>query len=326
MILAGDADGTKTVLAIYFKDNSRLIEQVSERFNSKEYSSLDEIISQFCNKYNTKISKACIGIHGPVIDGKSTSTNLPWLLDENILSIKLNIPKFKLINDLVATAAAMPHLSNEELITLHKGNNRENRTDTYVILAPGTGLGQAVLYYTNGHYHIIASEGGHCDFAPSNETEIELLKYLQKKFKHVSYERVLSGQGLINIFNFLKDTGYEKIDNAFLLRLQKNDPAAEISKAGLAAENKLCVKALDIFTSVLGAQAGNLVLTLISTGGVYIGGGIPPKLINKLIDGTILNSYLNKGRLSYLTESTPMYLIKITSAPLIGAAYQASVL
>jgi len=322
MILTGDVGGTKTLLALRSEVNGKIVEHEFEKFLSKDFESLEEIVAGFIKDCKAKIQRACIGVPGPVINGKSHSTNLPWLIEEKVVSQRLSIPKFRLTNDLVATAYAIPHFTNEDVLTIYKGDGKY-KSDTNIILAPGTGLGQSILHYKNGNYKVLPSEGGHVDFAPRTEMEIELLKYLKGKYENVSYERIVSGQGLVDIFNFLKDTGYDKIEKDVLIKFESEDPAAVISKAALSKKCKVCVKTLDIFVSVLGAQAGNMVLNLVATGGVYLGGGIPPKIKDKLIDGTFIKAFLDKEPVGYLAKSTSVHVIKDDLAALNGATYMA---
>lgn len=319
MILSGDAGATKTELALFSDSNGKLQKLCSERFESKDYSSLDVIIRKFLKDKETVITSACIGIAGTVIDGIGRSTNLPWTLDERLLSREFDIPYFRLANDLEIIAAAVTVLEEKDLITIYKGNEKLTE-GSKAIIAPGTGLGQAALLYSDNEYSIIATEGGHSDFAASDELEFELYKYLKNIYGHVSYERIASGMGLVNVFKFLKDSYPAKVSERILQRLNNEDEAAVISEEGMKKNCDLCEKALDIFTSVLGAQAGNMVLNYKATGGVYLGGGIPLKVLEKFYDGTFLRSYLNKGRLSYLPEMTPVFVIKDRSSGLLGAA------
>jgi len=318
MILAGDCGGTKTELALYEQKKDELKKIVSEKYLNNDFSNLEDIIFSFLKNKNVKIESACIGIAGPVEKGKVVSTNLLWDLDEKILSENLGIEKFKLANDLEAIAAAVSAIEEEDLITIYKGaalNDGNNK----VIVAPGTGLGVAALINIGNNYKIVATEGGHTDFAPTNEIEIELLKYLKKEFKHVSCERVASGIGLVNIFNFLKITWYSHIDEELSARMENEDPGSVISDEALK-KNPICMKTLDIFASVLGAVSGNMVLNYKATGGVYLGGGIPLKIVEKFKDGTFIKSFLNKGRLSYIVERTPVYIINDESVGTSGAA------
>jgi glucokinase len=325
MILAGDTGGTKTRLALYQIKDGNLVRRCIETFVSSAYSGLAELAVKFLKKHNVSVDKACFGVPGPVINGVAQTTNLPWILKENDIARALNIPRIKLVNDLVATTAAVPHLPPDRLHILHKGRETDWQDSMCAVLAPGTGLGQAFLQCKSGQFQVFASEGGHVDFAPTNEIEVELFQYLKTKFERVSYERVLCGPGLVNIYTFLKDTGYAPEPPELSRRLQEEDAAAVISAAGQAGEFEICVKALDIFASVLGAQAGNLALTLMTTGGVFLGGGIPPKIVNKLADGTTVAAYLNKGRLSDLVKSTSLGVILDDHAAVLGAAHLAAV-
>lgn len=324
MILAGDTGGTKTRLALYDFTGGKLRRMQTEQFVSREHATLEEIVRPFLVKHHVSVSKACFGVPGPVVNGKAVTTNLPWALDEKHLAGALNIPAVTLVNDLVATIAAAPLFTDDDLLVLHQSKQTDRGEKMFGILAPGTGLGQAFLFYHAGQPQILASEGGHADFAPTTEIELELLRYLMKKFARVSWERVLSGPGLVNIYNFLKETGVAPEPPALSKRLREKDPAAVIASAGLAGEYEICERALDIFASILGAQAGNLVLTLMASGGLYLGGGIPPKICQKLADGTTVDSYVKKGRLSNIVEQTPLYVIRDDYAALLGAAHLAT--
>lgn len=319
MILTGDSGGTKTELALFEKENDSFKKIISENFLNKEFTSLEQIINIFLKDKTGKIESACIGIAGTVIDGKATSTNLKWELDEKILSYSLKIKNFKLANDLEVIATAVDALEEKDVINIFNGNGIKMENNK-AVLAPGTGLGVAALIFSDGKYNVVATEGGHSDFAPSDEIEIRLLEYLNKKFDHVSWERVASGLGLLNVFNFLKDENYFEASDELLKRITNEDGAAVISDEALKKKSAICEKALDIFASALGAQAGNLVLNYKAIGGVYLGGGIPMKIIDKLQDGTFVKSYLNKGRLSNLVEMTPVFVIKDKSIGLLGAA------
>lgn len=322
IILSGDAGGTKTELALFKELNGSLEKLTSQKFFNKDYSNLEDIINSFLTKNfdgTSEINSACIGIAGPVINGKVKATNLGWDLDEKILSEKFQIKNFRLANDLEIIAAAVADIDKKNLVTVYNGDGKPKEENKAVIV-PGTGLGQAALIYNKAKYNILSTEGGHTEFAPTDDIEIELLKYLKQKFKHVSWERIASGSGLINIFNFLYEINYSEVGRKILKRFETEDNAAVISEEGLNGKDKTCKKALDIFASVLGAQAGNMVLNYKATGGVYLGGAILLKNIDKLKDNIFLNSYLNKGRLSYLVEMTPVYLIKDSSIGLTGAA------
>ena len=326
MILAGDVGGTKTRLAIYEVVDGKLHRHQGEKFLSKEFSGLEEAIQSFLEKRQVQISRACFGVPGPVIQGEAKATNLPWKIKLSNLAKALGLERVKLVNDLVATIASVQSMAPQDLLTIYQGKKVPEEDDVKVVLAPGTGLGQAFMKLENGHPVIFASEGGHADFAPTSEIEVELYKYLKSKFDRVSYERVLCGPGLANIYSFLKETKKAMEPPELAGRFENQDPAAVISIAGQAEEFEICVKAIDIFASILGAQAANLVLSLLATGGIYLGGGMPPKMTKKLLDGTLVKSFLNKGRMSYLVEDTSVHIIKDDHAALLGAAYLASLL
>jgi len=337
MILAGDVGGTKTRLALCQFENGRILKQQTDTFVSRDYSCLEEIVQNFINKYEVSVTKSCFGVPGPVVNGEAKATKLPWHFKEERISSELNIPTVKLVNDLVATAAAVPHLMPEDLYVLYEGEPHShtaegqaqnsgsgNKEDVIGVLAPGTGLGQAYVHANAGQHYILASEGGHADLAPTNEQEVKLFQYLMSKHDHVSYDRVLSGPGLNSIYTFLKETGFAPEPPELEKRLREEDPGKVITTTGKTGDYELCAEALNVFASILGAQAGNMVLNLLATGGIYLGGGIPAGIYEKLADGITVNSYLKKGRLSYLVEKTPLYVILDDHTALLGAAYIAS--
>ena len=339
MILAGDVGGTKTRLAFCQLENGRIIRQQTDTFVSRDYSCLEEVVQGFINKYDVSVTKSCFGVPGPVVNGEAKATKLPWHFKEEQISNTLKIPTVKLVNDLVATAAAVPHLTSEDLYVLYEGephgsaaegqlqngkSGSGNEEDVIGVLAPGTGLGQAYVYANNGQRHIMASEGGHADLAPTNEQEVKLFQYLKSKYDHVSYDRALSGPGLNSIYMFLKETGFAPEPPELAKRLREEDPGKVITSTGKTGEYGLCAEALNMFASILGAQAGNMVLNLLATGGIYLGGGIPAGIYEKLAEGITVDSYLKKGRLSYLVEKTPLYVILDDHTALLGAAYIAS--
>ncbi|MDR4506500.1 MAG: glucokinase [Candidatus Scalindua sp.] len=339
MFLVGDVGGTKVRLALYKLDGGRLIRRHTEKFMSRDYAGLVEVVRIFLDKYQTSVTKSCFGVPGPIINGAAQATNLPWTLREDKLSNALGIPEVTLVNDLVATAAAVPYLKPQDLCTLHTGKGINSQEDcgqplknaasdaedrVFGVLAPGTGLGQAFLSIHSGKHSLWASEGGHADFAPTSQIEIELFTYLQSHYPHVSYERVLSGPGLVNIYQFLKDKGYGTEPPELRKRLDQEDPSFVISSSGCRGDYELCVRSLEIFASILGAQAGNMVLTMLATGGIYIGGGIAANIYEKLAEGITAEAYLRKGRLSYLVENTPLHVILDDHAALLGAASLAS--
>jgi glucokinase len=257
-------------------------------------------------------------VAGPVIEGKSKTTNLPWELDERRLAEALRVPRVKLLNDLEAAAYGMLQLDPTDLCVMQPGSPRRGNI---AVIAAGTGLGEAILYWDGARYHPIATEGGHADFAPRNDLEIDLLRYLQREYGRVSYERVLSGPGLFNIYRFLRDSGIAPEPKWLRTRVAENDPGAMISEIGLTGDDPLCTKALDLFCSIYGAEAGNLVLKALAIGGVYVGGGIAPKLLSKLQDGTFTNAFSDKGRFAELLQSIEVKVSLNLRTPLIGAAH-----
>ena len=329
MILAGDIGGTKTILALVICEQERVSTVVEQIFKSKEYRGLENIIQEFLSSDSVKsltapIRGACFGVAGPVVDEISITSNLPWVIAVPKLRTLLNIETVTLINDLEATAYGIPTLSASELFDLNEAAT--SRTGNAALIAAGTGLGEAMLYWDGHSHHPIASEGGHGDFAPRDELEIELLKYLLKHFGHASYERVLSGPGLFNIYSFLRDSGYGDEPTWLKDALKTQDAAATITRAAQERKNELCVKTLDLFTSLYGAEAGNLALKFMALNGVYVGGGIAPKILDELRDGAFLKAFHEKGRLSDVMKTIPVRVIMNPKAALFGAARYAHLL
>ena len=319
MILAGDIGGTKTVIGLFEQAGDRMQAVREETFPSKSHASLEAILNRFLGGGSRPaLRSVCFGVAGPVIEGKSKTTNLPWELDELTLGKALQVPRVKLLNDLEAAAYGMLHLDPTDLCVLQPGLKRQGNI---AVIAAGTGLGQAILYWDGEHHHPIASEGGHADFAPHTESEMELLIYLRREFGHVSCERLLSGPGLFNIYRFLRDSGYATEPEWLRQRIAQGDPGAVISQIGLAGEHPLCTKALDLFSSIYGGEAGNLALKALAVGGVYVAGGIAPKILPRLQDGTFVHAFTDKGRLSDLMQSIEVKVALNPRAPLIGAAH-----
>lgn len=321
MILAADVGGTKTVIGLFEKAGGRLRVVRDDTFPSHSYDSLNAILNRFLNaESRASLLAACFGVAGPIIEGRSRTTNLPWELDERALADTLQIPHVTLLNDLEATAYGVLHLEPGDLCTLQPGHPRKGNI---AVISAGTGLGQAILYWDGGRYHSLATEGGHADFAPRNNLEIELLRYLQRTFDHVSYERLLSGPGLFNIYRFLRERADASEPDRLRTRIAEEDPGAVISEVGLAGDDPLCRQALDLFVSVYGAEAGNLALKAFAVGGVYLGGGIAPKILPKLQDGTFTRAFTDKGRFTELLRSIEVKVALNPRAPLLGAAYYA---
>jgi glucokinase len=326
MILAGDIGGTKSVLGLFAIKEDRPSLMVERTLPSKEYPTLEALVREFIDDatrqplpaIRDQIEIACLGVAGPIVEGRCEAPNLPWIITVDGLTRALGVPTVTLINDLEATGYGIPTLDQKELLALDEGASP--RQGNAALIAAGTGLGEAMLYWNGEDFTPIASEGGHADFAPRNEIEMELLRYLLGRFSRVSYERVLSGPGLLNIYRFLKDCGYGEEPPWLTEKLQRDDPSAAISEAALGNQSELCVKALDLFVSIYGAEAGNLALKFMAIGGVYVGGGIAPKIIAKLRDGTFRRAFTDKGRLSPLLESIPLRVVLNPKTGLYGAA------
>src|SRR4051812_7373086 len=318
MILAGDIGGTHARLAFFDAIDGRFSLVSASVFPSREYSGLDEIVAKFVDTSNLHPDTACFGIAGPVRNGRVEASNLPWIIESKRLADELKITKAILINDLEANAWGIPALDAKDVVTLNqvKGQPVGNQA----VIAAGTGLGEAGMYWDGTKHHVFACEGGHADFAPRNELEVDLLNYLRARFGHVSYERIVSGPGLVNVFHFLRDTGRGAEPSWLTEQMASSDPAASISVAALAGKCGLCEHAVDLFVSLYGAEAGNLALKIMATGGVYVGGGIAPKMLPKLAGPLFMQSFTGKGRMQTLLESIPVKVIKNEKLALLGAA------
>jgi glucokinase len=317
MLLAGDIGGTKTNLAL-FGPSSGLNPQRETTFQSAGYAGLEAIAAEFLAEVDVPVAKAVFGVAGPVVDGHSTTTNIPWVINEATLQQELGLAEVKLLNDLEATAHGVLHLGEDDLFVL---NDAPPQSGTKAILAPGTGLGEAILFYREGHYHVIPSEGGHVDFGPTNLLEMRLLRHLMGKFGHVSYERIASGSGLPNIYAFLKKQGFALELPEMKKALRKAaDPTPIIVQKAMAGECELSIATLNTFVSILGSEASNLALKVMATGGIYLGGGIPPKILSKLKDGTFMAAFVNKGRFAEMLAKIPIYVILNDRTALLGAA------
>lgn len=345
MILAGDIGATKTNLALYEWTTGRTEPIRLESFHSADYKSLEEILEEFLtppkppiplDELETiqpdshdvqdetqpaepiKLTAACFGVAGPVFENRSRTTNLPWVIDGHQIAKQFDIPRVQLLNDLEATAYGILLLRPDELEVLNPGTPPKKR-QALALIAAGTGLGEAILFWDGKSYRPMPSEGGHTDFAPNNDYEIELLRYLRSQYLHVSYERLLSGPGLHAIYEYIRDT--KKNEPTWLAeKIKAGNPAAEIAEAGLKGQAEIAKQALDLFASIYGAEAGNLALKVLSLDGVYIGGGIAPKLINKLQDGTFMKAFTNKGRYKRLLSNMPVKVVMNQQTALLGAA------
>jgi glucokinase len=321
MLLAGDIGGTKTNLAVFSPQVGPKAPLAEATFPSGRYPSLEEIAQEFLNQVDLTVQRASFGVAGPVVGGRATITNLPWVIDERQLQKALNLSSVHLLNDLAVIASAIPFLEADDLHTLNEGAPVPG--GAMAVIAPGTGLGEAFLTWDGSHYRAHGSEGGHAGFSPSNILETEMLRYLMDRFDHVSCERVCSGKGIPNIYAFLKDSSYAEEPDWLAEKLAvADDPTPVIANNALNSERscELCVATINTFVSILGAEAGNLALKVLATGGVYLGGGIPPRILPALEDGEFMPAFRRKGRLSDLLSSVPVHVILNPKVALLGAA------
>lgn len=322
MILAGDIGGTNTRLALFDDKDSQLRCVAEETFQSQHYPNLEVIVQKFVAAQNVTIFAACFGVAGPVKHGRCETTNLAWIVDAVVLARTLGIEGVCLINDLEATAYGIATLTENDVVVLNPG--APDAVGNAVVVAAGTGLGEAGLYWDGQAHRSFACEGGHTDFAPRNEREVELLRYLLPRFGHVSYERLVSGPGVYTIYRFLRDTGRGVESQWFTDELKQRDPTPAIVQAALQEKDELCVQALDLFVSLYGAEAGNLALKIMATGGVFVGGGIAPRIVTKLQEPAFLEAFFAKGRMRPLLEAMPVRVILNTKTALFGAARYAT--
>ena len=316
--LAGDIGGTKTHLALFKEEKGKVFCVKEQKFPSQEYPNLKLIVKEFLKEGTETISKGCFGIAGPVKKGKSRATNLPWLVEGDRLSKELSIEKVSLINDLEANAYGLNMLGEEEFFVLNEGDS--NAEGNKALVSAGTGLGEAGIFFDGKKDIPFACEGGHADFAPRNEKEDSLLRFLRKKFGHVSYERILSGPGLYNLYQFIVET---RVEEEKLKEVASGDSPQLISEKGLSGESRACRKALEFFTSIYGSEAGNVALKMFTLGGIYIGGGIAPKLLSIIEQGEFLDSFKRKGRFSDLLGAIPIRVVLNDKTALLGAMYYA---
>ncbi len=318
MILAGDIGGTHTRLAFLEGTAEHLQPVHTEVFPSPEFSGLTEIARKFLGDHPRAVDAACFGLPGAVVNGRVETTNLPWVVDARQMASDLNMSSVTLINDLFANAHGIALLEESDFVVLNPGV--ASSTGNRALISAGTGLGEAGLYADGRGGHLpFPSEGGHADFGPRTDLEMDLLRYLLGRFEHVSYERVLSGPGLHNIYQFLRETGRGEEPPWLAEQIAQGDPSAAISKSALEGTSAICVQALDVFVAVYGAETGNLALKMLATGGMYVGGGIAPKIIRKLSSTTFMKAFTSKGRSSGLLKDIPVRVITNDKTALLGA-------
>lgn len=327
MILAGDIGGTKTALALFEADGAKLTVVSEDKFVSREHPGLESVIAKFLETRSDqaeRISAAAFGIAGPVVGDVCRTPNLPWVVDAKEVSKTIGVEKVKLLNDLEANGWGIEQLAEDQFFPLNEGTAEPGGHGALV--SAGTGLGEAFLFNNGETFIPVASEGGHTDFGARNELEIELLRYLKKKWDHVSYERVLSGPGLFNVYSFFRDTGKGEEPSWLKEQIEQGDPGAAVSQAALSGKAELAVQAMDLFLALYGAEAGNMALKCKALGGVFIGGGIAPRIIERLKDGLFMKNFLDKGRLRSMIENIPVKVILNPKTALLGAGRAATLL
>lgn len=317
MILAGDIGGTKVNLA-FFGEDLRLKPENLASYPSREYSSLAQIAQEFLSDRKARVQYACFGIAGPVKHGRVSVTNLPWVIVDTELTQTLGVKHTWLINDLEANALGIYGLDRSDFVTLNAGE--EHAVGNTAIIAAGTGLGEAGLYWDGNRHLPVASEGGHTDFAPRTDLDLELFRYLRDRFGHVEWESVLSGPGQVHIYEFLRDTKRGEEPPWLAAEMRAEEPPRVITSAALDKKSDLCVQALDLFVDYYGMEAANLALKVLATGGVYLGGGIAPKIVDKLKDGSFMKAFFGQNRLKDLLQAMPVRVIMNDKTALIGAA------
>jgi glucokinase len=322
-ILAGDIGGTKTVLALYRNHGGGLEIVTKQQYASGSFPDFSDIIDAFLKEVQSaEIDAACFGIAGPVIGGRCKTTNLPWEIEASRLKQRLSTESIRLLNDLEATAYGMLYLKPSEFVDLNSAVNAQE--GNRAVIAAGTGLGEAMLFFDGSHYHPVGSEGGHCDFAPADDQQSVLLSWLHRRYSgHVSYERVLSGPGVYALYEFLRDTDAAP-EPAFMKTLAAGeDKSAAVSRGALQNEDPLCHETLKLFARIYGAEAGNLALKSLSVGGILVGGGIAPKILPYLKE-YFMESFTAKGRFSELLRNMPVHVSMNPETALLGAAHYAA--
>ncbi len=321
-VLAGDIGGTKTRLAVVEVAGARVHSVVEATYRSAAHASLEAILTVFFSDHPASVQAACFGIAGPVRDGRARTTNLPWRVQADALAKRFSIDRVFLLNDLEANAWGIQALGPEDLHTLHEGD--PDPEGNAAVIAAGTGLGEAGICRDRGGWHPFATEGGHADFAPGSDLEIALLRFLRARHGHVSWERVLSGPGLVAIHAFLREERAVPMPQWLEEEMRIGDGAAAISRAAQEGRDGLCAEALGLFVRLYGAEAGNLALKHMATGGLYLGGGIAPKILGALQDDGFIQAFLDKGRMRPLLERVPVQVILNDRTALYGPAVYAA--
>lgn len=318
MVLVGDVGGTKTILALYEKSNAGWNRIKKTLYASADFESVIGLLKSFLSDADIVVDSVCMGVAGPIVDGDCVATNLPWVLKRKDIGAAVNSSNVWLLNDLEATAWGLLSLPEADFVELNP-NAVPAQIGNIAVVAAGTGLGEAIMMWDGKSHHIIATEGGHADFAPTDQQQIGLLSHLMQKYEgHVSYERLLSGNGLVNIYNYLKKIQFAPIQASTEQQMLNNDPAAVIGGAGVEGSDKLCVEALNLFCKIYGAESGNLALKCLPKTGVYLAGGIAAKILPAIKNGEFMKGFFNKGRSKSLLETIPVKACVNQDVALLG--------
>lgn len=317
IVLAGDIGATKTNLALFKAEGGQIALLHEAQYKSNDYGNIIDLTNAFTQNSLPLPDSICFGVAGPVLNGHATLSNIDWEIDRDEISNHFKIKNVHLINDLEATAYGLAMLNESDVVMIHKGD--ETAHGNAAVIAPGTGLGEAGLYWDGNFYHPFATEGGHSDFAARNEFDFDLYNFLQKKFEHVSWERLVCGPGIVNIYQFLRDEKKREEPQWLKEEFTKGDAAAVISRH--THQSEICKETMQLFIRFLAFESANLVLKLKATGGLFIGGGIAPQIVSLFENNAFYTSFRQSGRLNYLLEKVPVKIILNTKAALLGAAF-----
>jgi glucokinase len=315
VILVGDVGGTTTKLALV---DEKLAVQEIRRYPSREHDSLSDIVSDFLRAQMPRVTHACFGVAGPVYDQSVKTTNLPWMVEAGDLAPLIGVSDVLLLNDIEAIAHGIGALDDRAFVTLHEGAGVTS--GNAAVIAAGTGLGEAGMYWDGSRHRPFASEGGHASFAPRDDLEVGLLRFLLAEYEHVSWERVLSGPGLFNVYRFLRETGRFDEPRWLAESIREDDPAASIARCALEGTAPICEQSLELFVSLYGAEAGNLALKMMAVHGVYMAGGIAPKIVDWLKRPSFRRAFVAKGRMRPMLEAVPVRVVMNDRVGLLGAA------